>query len=84
MRVTFKLYAMLADHLPETARKTNSLELDVSPGSTVGELIDKFKLPPKLVHLVLVNGEFVPPAERSGRMLAEGDVLAIWPPIAGG
>jgi sulfur carrier protein ThiS len=36
------------------------------------------------VHLVLVNGEFVPPAERSGRMLAEGDVLAIWPPIAGG
>ncbi len=84
MRVTFKLYAMLSDHLPDEARKTNSLELDVPPGRTVGQVIDEFNLPPKLVHLVLVNGNYVPPAERSGRALAEGDVLAIWPPIAGG
>lgn len=84
MRVTFKLYAMLADHLPDAARKTNSLELDVPSGRTVGQVIDEFNLPPKLVHLVLVNGNYVPPAERAGRALAEGDVLAIWPPIAGG
>ena len=84
MRITFKLYAMLSDYLPDEARKTNSLKLDVPPGRTVGQVIDEFKLPPKLVHLVLVNGHFIPPAERTGRVLAEGDVLAIWPPIAGG
>lgn len=84
MKITLKLYAMLADHLPEAARKTNSLELEVPPGRTVGEVIDEFKLPPKLVHLVLVNGNYVAPAERAGRALAEGDVLAVWPPIAGG
>ena len=84
MRVTFKLYAMLSDHLPDDARKTNSLTLDVPPGRTVGQVIDEYNLPPKLVHLVLVNGNYIPPAERAGRVLNEDDVLAIWPPIAGG
>lgn len=84
MRITFKLYAMLSDHLPDEARKTNSLTLDVLPGRTVGQVIDEFNLPPKLVHLVLVNGNYIPPAERAGRVLNEDDVLAIWPPIAGG
>ena len=84
MRITFKLYAMLSDYLPDAARKTNALELDIPPGRTVGQVIDEFNLPPKLVHLVLVNGNYVPPVERAGRALAEGDVLAVWPPIAGG
>ena len=84
MRVTFKLYAMLSDYLPDAARKTNSLTLDVPSGRTVGQVIDGFNLPPKLVHLVLVNGNYIQPGDRAGRALAEGDVLAIWPPIAGG
>ncbi len=41
-------------------------------------------MPPKLVHLVLVNGVYIPPEERATRTFVEGDVLAIWPPIAGG
>ena len=41
-------------------------------------------MPPKLVDLVLVNGFFVPPAERATRRFVDGDVLAIWPSIAGG
>lgn len=84
MHITFKLYAMLSDYLPDAARKTNSLELDVPPGRTVGQVIDEFNLPPKLVHLVLVNGNYIQPADRAGRALVEGDVLAVWPPIAGG
>ena len=41
-------------------------------------------LPPKLVHLVLVNGRYIEPEQRLTQTLKEGDVLAIWPPIAGG
>ncbi len=37
-----------------------------------------------MVHLVLVNGKYVEPADRMTRTLIDGDVLAIWPPIAGG
>jgi sulfur carrier protein ThiS len=41
-------------------------------------------MPRQLVHLVLVNGEFILPVERATHVLREGDVVAIWPPIAGG
>jgi molybdopterin converting factor small subunit len=33
---------------------------------------------------VLVNGKYIQPEERLSATLVEGDVLAIWPPIAGG
>ena len=84
MKVTLKLYAMLTDYLPAEARKSNALELELQAGTTVAACIRDLNLPPKSCHLVLVDGVFVPPAERAGRSLAEGDTLAIWPPIAGG
>lgn len=84
MKITFKLYATLTDYLPESARRSNELALNVREGATVAEVIEPYGLPHKLVHLVLINGHFVPPEERTTRSLREGDVLAIWPPIAGG
>lgn len=88
MRITLKLYAMLSDHLPREAdgqkRKGNELPLDVPEGATVQEVIDHNKLPSRLVHLVLVNGVYIPSQARAGHVLAANDELAIWPPIAGG
>ncbi len=84
MKITFKLYASLTDYLPPQARGDNQVQLDVAPGATIAQVSEPFGLPNKLVHLVLVNGVYVPPAERATRVLSEGDVLAIWPPIAGG
>ena len=84
MKITFKLYATLTDHLPAHARSGNAMALDVPEGATITQVAEPFNLPSKLVHLVLVNGMFVSPAERLTRSLKEGDVLAIWPPIAGG
>lgn len=84
MRIAFKLYATLSDYLPAEARRTNTLSLEVAEGSTVDQLIDEQNLPRNLVHLVLVNGFYIPPSLRASHPLKEGDVLAIWPPIAGG
>lgn len=84
MKVTLKLFATLGDYLPEVARQKNQLELEVIPGTTVAEIISRFNLPEKLVHLVLVNGAYVPHESRLSQGLEEGDTLAIWPPIAGG
>ncbi len=84
MKVTFKLYASLTDYLPAAARSGNIVELDVADGTPIARLIEPFGLPHKLVHLVLVNGVYVAPADRLTRVLNDGDVLAIWPPIAGG
>ncbi|HRP97812.1 MAG TPA: MoaD/ThiS family protein [Rhodocyclaceae bacterium] len=83
MRIAFKLFASLTDHLPPE-RDGNRLVLDVPEGTTVADMIARYHVPEESAHLVLINGVFVPPAERLSRRLAEGDELAIWPPIAGG
>ena len=84
MKITFKLFASLTDYLPMESRYTNVVELDVFPEASISQIIEPFGLPPKMVHLVLINGKYVEPEKRLTQMLEEGDVLAIWPPIAGG
>jgi sulfur carrier protein ThiS len=84
MKIIFKLYASLAQYLPTEARYNNRVPMEVSEGTTIAQVIEPYGLPPALVHLVLINGVYVPPAERLTRVLVDGDVLAIWPPIAGG
>lgn len=83
MKIAFKLFASLSDLLP-AEREGNRIVLEVPDGTTVTDMIARYHVPEKSAHLVLINGVFVPPAERRSRCLAEGDELAIWPPIAGG
>ena len=88
VRITFKLFAMLADHLPAVVdgnvRQGNAVSFEVPEGTTVQGVIDRFSLPAKLVHLVLIDGRYVDRGDRASRVLAAGETLAIWPPIAGG
>ena len=84
MQITFKLYASLTQHLPADARRSNQMPLEVAEGTPIARIIEPFGLPEKMVHLVLVNGVYVPPGERLSYVPQDGDVLAIWPPIAGG
>jgi sulfur carrier protein ThiS len=83
MRITLKLFATLGDYLPSGSRN-NQLELEIDGAETVQQILDRHQLPERLTHLVLINGVFVPPAERASRRLEPGDQLAVWPPIAGG
>jgi molybdopterin converting factor small subunit len=84
MKITLKLFASLTDYLPPEARRSNIVELEVDVGASILQIIEPFGLPMKLVHLVLINGHYINPEDRATRTLVEGDVLAIWPPIAGG
>lgn len=70
------------DYLPPDAAK-HSVELEVAEAVTPNQLIARFALPKSQVHLVLVNGVYLPEAARD-RPLVDGDALAIWPPVAGG
>jgi len=84
MHLTLKLFASLTDYLPPASKYTNIVELEVPDGATITQVTEPYQLPAALVHLVLVNGHYIAPAQRANRALVEGDVLAIWPPIAGG
>jgi len=84
MRITFKLYATLGDLLPSNAVR-NVATIDIDEGASLNSIIDQYKVPRELAHLVLINGVFVCDTDRDEPgALKEGDVLAIWPPVAGG
>jgi sulfur carrier protein ThiS len=84
MRITFKLFASLAAHLPAEARSSHRLALDIEPGTTVQDVIRRQGIPEVLCAIVLIDGHWVARPDRATLVLAEGQVLAIWPPIAGG
>ena len=79
MRVTFKLFATLSGYLPQEheghRRNGNELPVDVPEGTTLKSLLERFPMPRALVHLVLVNGEYILPEERAGHVLREGDAV---------
>ncbi|MGK0284361.1 MAG: molybdopterin synthase sulfur carrier subunit, partial [Patiriisocius sp.] len=53
--------------------------------ASLNDIIDEYRVPRKLAHLVLVNGIFHCETDRDQRgALKKDDVLAIWPPVAGG
>ena len=83
MRITLKLFANLTDFLP-AGSLDNHAEVEAGENDTVSDIIERYRLPDKLVHLVLVNGVYVAATERASKRLVEGDQLAVWPPIAGG
>ncbi len=82
MKLTFKLYASLTPYLPAGA-KDHRVELEVRDGTSPLQVLEQHGVPQADVHLVLVNGLFVPHSERA-RPLREGDELAVWPAVAGG
>ncbi len=83
MQVTIKLYATLTDYLPAGSRN-NRIEIELADETTVNAALAPFALPPKMTHLVLINGVFIPPEARASTHMRNGDTLAVWPPIAGG
>ena len=83
MKITLKLYASLKPYLPDGTPK-NETTMELPEGTTVQAVIDGLAMPEGLYKLVLVNGIFVLPEERATQAFTEGDVLAMWPPVAGG
>ena len=77
MRVNVKLMAVLRSKLPPGG--TAALELEA--GATVASLLERLGIGSGHVHLVMVNGAMEPDRQR---LLADGDELTVFPPVAGG
>jgi molybdopterin converting factor small subunit len=83
MRITLKLFASLGQFLPAGA-KANAIPVEVAAGVTAHQVLDRFRVPRESVHLVLLNGVYLDARARDETPLQADDVLAAWPPVAGG
>jgi sulfur carrier protein ThiS len=79
VRVEVRLFATLAAFLPPLSR-AGAATLDVAPGSTVHDVIERLGIPADLERVALVNGGDATPQHQ----LRPADVLTIFPPLAGG
>ena len=79
MKVAVELFATLAAYLPPGS-SADRIDLDVSEHTTVADVMRALEIPADLDCLKVVNGRDVDP----GHQLSEGDVLTMFPPLAGG
>jgi len=82
MKIYLELYASLMPLLPPGNSRFRR-EIKVADNAVVQDVIDEYHIPMELAHIVLVNGKFVCD-DRDKHQLKPGDVLSIWPPVAGG
>ena len=83
MRVQLELYASLMRYLPPGAER-HAVRVDMPEGATAHALMERCGVPRAEAHLVMRNGVYLHPDERDALALAEGDVIGVWPPVAGG
>jgi molybdopterin converting factor small subunit len=55
-------------------------ELDVSEGTSVGDVLNLLEVPPDKAIIVLVNGR----SRQRGHALQAGDKMVFFPPLEGG
>ena len=79
MRVEVRLFATLARYLPQPSQ-TDSTSLDIADGSTVGDVAAALGIPADLSRITLVNDT---EGDDSCRLYS-GDVVTLFPPLAGG
>ena len=78
-----ELYASLMSYLPPGSSRHRT-QVTVAADITPHQLIDRLGIPRRLAHIVLRNGVFVLPLERNQAIFEDGDLFALWPPVAGG
>ncbi len=79
MDVEVKLFATLRDYLPKGSSRF-SCRLEIDGRTTVQDILTRLKIPEEIPKIILVNGIH----GKKEQVLKEGDVVSIFPPVAGG
>jgi molybdopterin converting factor small subunit len=77
MPIRVYLFAYLTKYSPTGKEK---FDLDLSPGTTIGQLLESLRIPADFEKRALVNGRH----GDSSTPLSDGDEVFIYPPAAGG
>lgn len=79
MKIEVDLFAALANFLPKDSHGSHAI-IDVPEDCTVADLARVLGIPSEMPWIALVNGHEAPTEQQ----LAANDVVAMFPPLAGG
>ena len=79
MEIEVKLFGIMRDYLPKESGQF-SCKVEVKSTDTVRDVLKKLKIPEGTPKIILVNGVH----SNIDRILKLGDILSIFPPVAGG
>ena len=80
MIIEVKLYLSLLRYVPNSEERLEGNKWRIPRGSTVGQVLEMLNLPEEEAKILLINGRHA----YKGRILNEGDVLQVVPPLCGG
>lgn len=83
MKIYIEFYASLMKYLPPGKSRFRR-EIQVDDGIILNRVIERFNISQEEAHIALVNGFFVCGEDRETKVLNEGDVVGLWPPVGGG
>ena len=75
-QVSVNLYATLRAYVGGSP----SVEMDIEPGETVRQVLDRLGVPPEETRILFVNNR----AAKLSQPLEDGDRLGVFPAIGGG
>jgi len=79
MEIEIKLFATLRDYLPKGSSRF-SFKMEIDSHTPIQDILSKLKIPEEMPKIILVNGIH----GKKDQILKEGDILSIFPPVAGG
>jgi len=79
MEIEVKLFATLRDYLPKGSDRF-SCKMNINGPTRIQDILSKLKIPEEMPKIILVNGVH----GKNDQVLKEGDVVSIFPPVAGG
>jgi molybdopterin converting factor small subunit len=79
MEIEVKLFATLRDYLPKGSSRF-SYKMEVDGPTRVQDILSRLKIPEEIPKIILINGVH----GKKEQILKDGDVLSIFPPVAGG
>jgi molybdopterin converting factor small subunit len=79
MKIQVKLFANFRDYLPPGSDKFTCW-VELEEGATIGRVLEKLKIPECIPMITLVDGIH----RATEEPLHPGEVLSVFPPVAGG
>lgn len=80
MKIEIRLFARLREKLPPGSPR-GRCQLEIAEAVTITDVLARLGIPRAGARIVLVNGEQTRDFDRA---LRDGDVLSVFPPLAGG